>query len=401
MLAGRATLPRKLEVEVVRADTGAAVGGIDVIGFTDFAAREGEGGRTKANGKVTLTVPGSAKTYERLYVQHELPALWSFLATDVDTKGNLRVELRPLDLAAGDSLRHFHDIGEAGAGQGVKVGVVDSGIALTHPDLVVAGGLGCVPDEPENDWGPAGGIHGTHVAGIIAGRGEAPTGVRGIAPAAELYSYRVFGKTESSGSAFALVKAIERGIADGCHLLNMSLGFDHDQNTGLPQVDEAVQEAIRQANNHGVVVIVAAGNDGRKPVSYPAFDDLAVAVSAVGRKGTFPAESSESGDIMPPQGTDTKDFIAAFSNIGTALDVAGAGVGVVSTVPPHGYAPMSGTSMACPAVTGVLARLLSKNAAVLGMAADSNRAVAIKKLLFDRAKTLGFKLELEGKGLPR
>jgi subtilisin len=400
-LAGRAAVQRKLEVTVVRADTGDPVAGVDVIGFTDFAAREGNQGLTKANGKVTLTAPGSAKTYERLYVQHELPGLWSFLANKVDTKGNLQVALRPLDLAAGDSLRHFHDIGADGAGTGVRVGVIDSGVALSHPDLVVSGGFGCVPDEPETDWGPTGGSHGSHVAGTIAGRGAAPTGVRGIAPGVELFSYRVFGQTESSGSNFAIVKAVQQGIADGCHLLNMSLGFDADENTGLPQVDEAVQEALRQANERGIVVVVAAGNDGRKPVNYPAFDDLAIAVSAVGRKGTFPAESGENGDVMAPYGADPKDFVAAFSNIGTELDVTGAGVGVVSTVPPQGYAPMSGTSMACPAVTGVLARLLSENPAVLKMAPDSNRAVAIKKLLFDRAQTLGFKLELEGKGLPR
>lgn len=396
--AAAAALKRTLEIEVVREDTGQAVRGADVVAFTNYEAREGEGGRTKANGKVSLTVPGSVKHYKRLYVQHELAGLWSYYAVNVNTKGTLRVILKKLDLAVGDSLRHFHDIGPDGSGQGVKVGIIDSGIALNHPDLNVAGGLGCVPDEPEADFGPSG-SHGTHVAGIIAGRGKEPTGVRGIAPAAELYSYRVFGTSESSGSNFALVKAIERAVEDGCDLLNMSLGFDAPEG-GVPQVDEAVQEAIRGAHKRGVLVIAAAGNDGRKPVNYPGFDDLVVAVSAVGRKGTFPAESGEVGDVMPPYGADAKNFVAAFSNIGTELDVAGAGVGVVSTVP-EGYAPMSGTSMACPAVTGVLARLLAAVPAILNAPRDSNRTDAIKKLLFDRAKTLGFKLELEGKGLPR
>ena len=397
-LGAGASLPRKLLVEVFRADTKGPIKGVYVVGFTDFLARVGDDGTTGANGTVTLTVP-SKKTYERLYVQHELPGLWSHLATDVTTKGMLRVELQPLDLAAVDSLRHFHDLGETNAGKGVMVGVVDSGIALTHPDLVVAGGLGCVPGEPETDWGPSG-AHGTHVAGIIAGRGQAPTGMRGIAPVVTLYSYRVFGPTASSGSNFAIVKAIQRGVADGCDLLNMSLSFEPDENTGLPKVDEAVQEAIREAHSKGVLVIAAAGNGGRKPVSYPALDDLVVAVSATGRKGTFPPESSESGDVMGPFGNDPKNFVAAFSNVGTELDVTAAGVGVVSTVP-GGYAPMSGTSMACPAVTGVVARLLAQAPEVLRMARTSDRTDAIKKLLFDRARTLGFKLELEGKGLPR
>jgi subtilisin len=129
-------------------------------------------------------------------------------------------------------------------------------------------------------------------------------------------------------------------------------------------------------------------------------DDLAVAVSAVGRKGTFPARSSESGDVAAPFGTDSKSFLAAFSNLGATLDVAGAGVAVVSTVP-GGYAPMSGTSMACPAVTGVLARLLANTPAVLNMARDANRADAIRALLFAQAQSLGLGVTNEGKGLPR
>ena len=149
-----------------------------------------------------------------------------------------------------------------------------------------------------------------------------------------------------------------------------------------------------------MVVIVAAGNDGRKPVSYPAMDDLAIAVSAVGRKGLFPAKSSESGDVAAPFGTDPKNFLAAFSNIGPELDVTGAGVGVVSTVPGGGHAPMSGTSMACPAVTGVLARLLANSPAVLSMPRNASRADAIKTLLFAHAQSLGLGITNEGKGLP-
>ena len=104
--------------------------------------------------------------------------------------------------------------------------------------------------------------------------------------------------------------------------------------------------------------------------------------------------------MAAPFGTDPKDFLAAFSNVGTALDVAGAGVAVVSTVP-GGHAPMSGTSMACPAVTGVLARLLADTPAVLNMARDANRTDAIKALLFARAQSLGLGVTNEGKGLPR
>ncbi len=390
---------KKLVVTVVNAATGNPVAGVGVIGFTDFAARTGTSGTTSSTGKVTLTVTGST-TYERVYAQHDHPGLWSFLRKNVASNGALTIDLDPLDLAATDSLRHFHTIGGSLAvGAGVKVGVIDSGVDGNHPDLVVAGGLGCVPGSPENQFGPSG-SHGTHVAGTIAGRGAAPTGMRGIAPGAGIFSYRVFDDTANSGSSFGLVKAIRRGIEDGCDLLNMSLSFDPDENSGLAVVDEAVKDAIAEAHAAGVVVLAAAGNDGRKPVSYPAMDDLAVAVSALGRKGTFPTKSSESGDVAAPLGTDVKNFLAAFSNVGTALDLAGAGVAVVSTVP-GGHAPMSGTSMACPAVTGVLGRLLANSPAVLHMARDANRADAIKALLFAQAQSLGLGVTNEGKGLPQ
>ncbi len=389
---------KKLVVTVVNADTGDPVAGVGIVAFTDFDARAGVGGTTSSTGKVTLSVPGGT-TYERVYAQHEHPGLWSFLGKNVPTNGALTIELEPLDLSAADSLRSFHTVGaDLTVGAGVKVGVIDSGVDGNHADLVVAGGLGCVPGSPENQFGPSG-SHGTHVAGIIAGRGSPPTGMRGIAPGASIFSYRVFDDTPNSGSSFGLVKAIRQGIEDGCDLLNMSLSFDQDDDNP-PAVDDAVHDAIEEAHAAGVVVLAAAGNDGRKPVSYPAMDDLAIAVSAVGRKGTFPAKSSESGDVAAPFGTDPKNFLAAFSNVGTALDVAGAGVGVVSTVPGGGHAPMSGTSMACPAVTGVLARLLANNPTVLNMARDANRADAIKALLFAQAQSLGLGVANEGKGLP-
>lgn len=392
-------LARQLTVKVRNARTQQPIAGVSILGFTDFAAGTGVSAATRNNGQATLRVSGVAK-FERLYAQHDLPGLWTFLKKNVPTAGELAIDLAPLDLARIDSLRHFHTVGGAEAGAGIRVGVIDSGVDAAHPDLQVAGGLGCVPGSPEREFG-ASGAHGTHVAGIIAGRGAAPTGMSGAAPAAQIFSYRVFDKTENSGSSFGLVKAIRQGIVDGCDLLNMSLSFDHDENTGLPHEDEAVRAAILEAHQAGVVVVAAAGNDHRQPVAYPALDDLAIAVSAVGRKGTFPSRSSESGDVMRPYGSDAKNFLAAFSNVGTALDAAGAGVGVVSTVP-GGHAPMSGTSMACPAVTGVLARLLAQSAGVRAMPRNADRADAIKALLFGHAQGLGLGgVAFEGKGLPR
>lgn len=281
----------------------------------------------------------------------------------------------------------------------MRVAVVDSGIDLEHPDLRVAGGLSCVPGSVPDQFGAVD-SHGTHVAGIIAARGRAPKGIRGIAPDVELLSFRVFDRSADSGSSFGIIRALNEAVRQECDLVNMSLSFEPDSRTGLPVVDEAVQQALREADEHGILVFAAAGNDWRQPVMYPACDELAIAVGAAGRRDTFPRKSSESGDVSAPYGKSRSNFVAAFSNKGNDMDAIAAGVGVVSTVP-GGHAPMSGTSMACPAVTGVMARLLSENRRVRRMPRNAARSAAMRQLLLSHCRKLGFGLEFEGRGCPR
>jgi subtilisin len=163
--------------------------------------------------------------------------------------------------------------------------------------------------------------------------------------------------------------------------------------------DEAIHSAIAGARAKGTLVIVASGNHSRRPVSFPASDSLALAVSALGRKGTFPAGVTEFGDVASPFGKDKANFIAEFSNVGPETSVTGPGVGIISTFPGGKYAVMDGTSMACPAVTGAAAKLLAAQSAVLATARDQTRSDRMEHEVLKAAMSLGFAPTLEGQGL--
>ena len=381
----------KITLTFVSKQDGKPVPGATVVAFTNFTQRIGAQGTTNSQGKVSLSLGGSSVMLQRLYV-YPPQNCWGLLKRNVTVTSGDQFTLRSISFPFVDVLAQFYGAGAATDGSGVTVGVIDTGSG-PHPDLVIAGGENTVPGELPTDFHDNGDRHGTHVAGIIAARGNAPTGRTGVAPGATVMSFRVFGKGAHGASNFAIAKAIDRAISTDCDLINMSLGG------GDP--DEAIQSAIADARAAGMAVIVAAGNDDHSPVSFPASDARAIAVSAMGRKGTFPMESTESGDVAKPFATtDPKNFIAAFSNIGSEIDVTGTGVGIVSTVP-GGYANMSGTSMACPAVTGFAARLLARNPQILGMPRDQSRSDAIIQLLLGSAKLLGFGADFEGHGLPK
>ena len=375
-------------VRVVSRTEGKPVAGADVIGFTDYAAGEGAQGRTDAAGKVRLRLRATGRKIERLFV---FPALgfWGALGKNVAVKAEMEVALRPIDLRVPDALRHFYGFTPLAMGRAVTVGIIDTGVG-DHPDLVVEGGVNTVQGEKPDDWRDNGTGHGTHVAGIVAGRGANGRGVRGLAPGVHLRSYRVFGKGDDGASNYSILKALDRAVEDGCDLVNMSLGG--------PDRDEATRSAIIDARAQGTLVICAAGNDGRGPVAYPGAEQLAIAVSAMGRRGTFPADSTHAAEIMAPYGKDRANFIAGFSNVGPEIDLAGPGVAIVSAVP-GGYAAWDGTSMACPAVTGVAAALLARERRALRMVRGQTRSDEMARLVFAAARAVGFGVRFEGRGM--
>lgn len=388
MTAERAQAGQAVSLRVVGDKSGDPVAGAIVVAFTNYTAGAGAQGVTDAKGKVSLALGGSNVKLDRLYV-YPNTAMWSLLEKGITVSEGSEVKLHPIDLAYTDGLRHYYGNGPDGAGAKVKVAVIDTGVDA-HPDLVIDGGANTVTGEDPGDFASNGEPHGTHVAGIIAARGSPPAGIRGVAPGVTLRAYRVFAKGSSQASSFAIAKAIDQAVADGCDLINMSLGG------GSP--DPVLGGAVEDARAAGSVCIIASGNDGEGHVSFPASDDMAVAVGAVGHKGTFPADSAEIDDVKAPYGTDKKDFVASFSNTGPELDLIGPGVGIISTFP-GGYAEISGTSMACPAVTGVSARIVASLSS-LGKKRDAARSAAIVKAIAASAKDLGFTPVTEGNGLP-
>ena len=364
------------------------VAGAQVVAFTDFETFEGDDGVTDAKGEVKLRLPTSARTIERLYVYPPIGS-WSVLKQRLRKRAQVRVSVRPISLGTDDALRHFYGTTGLTVGKGVTVGIIDTGVG-DHPDLAVAGGENTVQGERPDNWRDNGAGHGSHVAGIVAARGRKGSGVRGLAPGVKLRSYRVFGKGKETASNFAILKAIDRAVADGCDLINMSLGG------GGP--DAATSAAIADARAQGVLVIVAAGNDGRAPVSFPGADQLAIGVSAMGRKGTYPRDSTHRAEAMRPYGRDRSNFVAAFSNIGPEIDLTGPGVAIVSTVP-GGYVALDGTSMACPAATGAAAALLARNRRILKMRRGPARSDAMAQIVFAAARELGFGAIYEGRGM--
>ena len=158
-------------------------------------------------------------------------------------------------------------------GDGIRIGVIDTGINLEHPDFFNSDQLSRFlkgHDFVENDSIPQDtNGHGTQVTGIIAADGQ----LIGIAPKVEIFSYRVSSDGESVPSDL-IIKAINRAVEDRVDIINISLGV----NMTHAKIDNAVNNAI----DHGIVVVAAAGNSGpdKSTIGSPARNPNAITVGA-------------------------------------------------------------------------------------------------------------------------
>lgn len=374
------------------ASTGNPIAGLTVVGFSNYASKWGDRGTTDANGDVTLRLSGA--TVERLYVAPN-GNYWGAFRQNVPMNATIALQIEPTNASYSDAIRSIYPSTRFNLATGVRVGVLDTGVG-PHNDLNVAGGRCTVTGQPSGAYQDVD-QHGTHVAGLIGGNGGTGPVTRGMAPAVPLYALRVFDwvNGELQATNYAILKAMIFAASDyQCDIINLSLG-------GGPH-DPIVEEAITDARNQGMLVVVAAGNDGRKVVSYPGAYAGSTAISAMGRIGTYPAGCYFEDDVdFPPQGlVDSQEYVASFSNVGPQVACTGLGSGVLSTLPKNRFGPMRGTSMASPMVAGAAASLLSTNQAVFSMPRNRARSDAIERLLTSNCLKRFGGGNYEGYGLP-
>ncbi|QIR40666.1 S8 family serine peptidase [Tolypothrix sp. PCC 7910] len=246
----------------------------------------------------------------------------------------------------------------------VVVAVVDTGVNYNHPDLaaniwrntkeIFGNGIdddnnGYIDDiygwdfgdndsDPnENDTTKASYGHGTHVAGILGAVGNNNLGITGVSPNVSIMATKHYRASDSQGYLWDVPKGIKYAVDNGAQIINLSLGSSYN--------DPAQFEALKYANDKGVLVIASAGNNGRDndvTPYYPASYDLP--------------------NIITVASLDQSDNLAKTSSYGfQSIDIAAPGVDIYSTYPDKTYATWGGTSMAVPYVTGAAALLLAAN----------------------------------------
>ncbi len=262
-------------------------------------------------------------------------------------------------------------------GRGVRIAIVDTGIDPDHPDFA-----GRIADMV--DWVGEGLLdengHGTHCASIAAGSGAASGGrYQGVAPAATLYVAKVLHRN-GQGMMSDVMAGIDWAVDQGVQVISLSLG-----GTGPSDGTDALSEMCDAAMASGVVVCVAAGNDGpaNRTIGSPGASRQAITVGASTDQDIMASFSSRG----PTADGRIKPDIVLPGYLITAARAKGTTMG---TPIDRYYAEASGTSMATPVAAGLCALLLQK---------EPNLSPAqIKARLMDTAVDLGEPANAQGSG---
>jgi subtilisin len=358
---------------------------------------------TNANGQAQLTLFGEPLASVRgLYVR---PAAdyWSLWIPRpaLDPDGANMVALEPLDEAFpefpnqqvvgwGLEAMRFDQLPPSYRGRGIKVAMVDSGVATSHQDLrsVVKGGYNSVAGDA-GTWNRDEAGHGSHCAGIIAG-GEG-RGIRGLAPDAEIYALKAF----PDGTLSTLIDALNRCIELQVDVINLSVGIE--------QYSELLEHKLQEVKDHGIASIASAGSSGG-PVQFPASSPNVLAVAAIGKADEFPEGSYHATTLREdsPAGADSY-FSPRFTRSGPEIDVCAPGVAILSCAPPDSYAVCDGTSMAASYVSGLAALILAHHPDFQGAykARNARRVERLFQIIQQSARPLDLgDRDRTGVGLP-
>ena len=334
-----------------------------LIGFSGSRAQVGA--MVRGNRRVLFTEPNFVLHTDAVPNDPSFAGQWGLQNT-----GQL-VNLFPG--TAGDDIHAANAWNVTTGSRSVKVAVVDSGVDMTHPDLAAniwtnpgescAGcasngvdddGNGFVDDvhgwnclagsnDPSDDNG-----HGTHVAGILGATGNNGTGISGVNWQVSIVPVKFIG-ADGSGTTADAICSILYSIGAGANVINASWGDT--------EYSQALYDAIAQADQHGVLFVAAAGNDGVNNDTAP----------------HYPA-SYDLPNIISVAATDSNDNRAWFSDYGAgSVDIGAPGENIYSTWPGGGYQFEDGTSMATPFVSGA--------AALVKAAEPGATAMGIKALL--------------------
>jgi len=261
-------------------------------------------------------------------------------------------------------------------GAGVKLAVLDTGMALDHPDFAgrAITSKSFVPEEAVQD----GNGHGTHCIGTSCGPLADGSRLRyGVAHEAEIFVGKVL-SNEGSGQEAWILEGIEWAIEQGCDVISMSLGRGVEIGERPDPFYEAAGEVALENN---ALIVAAAGNDSARqfgaiaPVGAPANSQSIMAVAAL--DNALRVADFSCGGINPGGGE---------------VDIAAPGVDIFSSfLLPETYKRLNGTSMACPHVAGI--------AALLAQSDDALRGQALWDALTATARDVGLSATDAGSGL--
>jgi thermitase len=234
-------------------------------------------------------------------------------------------------------------------GHKITVAVIDTGVDYTHknlaPNMVPGYDFHANDTDPMDETSEQNPGHGTHVAGIIAATGLVDGGTIGVGPEVSVMPIRFLGK-DGSGDLNAAIKAIDFAIEKKVQVISASWGATVPRSQAT-----ALIEAVQRADKAGVIFVAAAANDGRNN------DTTDVFPANAGTPNMISVAASGSSDAKPE-----------WSNYGKGtVHLASPGEKILSTLPGNQYGDLSGTSMATPLISGLVAFLKAQDPSLTGV----------------------------------